>query len=195
MSASSELVMVLSIGLALAFVVVWSAWLQRGSGITAKDPLADASFDFQESWLSTFTGLIAILGTISISSFAFISSGSGTGTSFTILSLFFALLVAGGPLAFKALASANGTGTVGGFLLAAAATLWAAFGVIFSLGMFLLEIGTQVEGGFEGGEPGLATFLMMAIIVILIPMIASYAHSKLTSMLKGRKAFGGVSFL
>lgn len=196
MSAGSELVTVLAIGLSLAFVVVWSAWLQRGAGITGKDPLPNAAFDFQESWLSTFTGLIAILGTISISSFAFISSGSGTGSSFTLLSLFFAVLVAAGPLAFKALSASNGTGTVGGFLLAAGSTLWATFGVIFSLGIFLLEIGTQVEGGFEGGAPGLATFLMLAVIVILIPMIASYAHTKISSTLKSQKAFsGGVTFL
>ncbi len=113
MTPSSELVFVLAIGLALAIVVVVSAWLSRGSGITGKDPLPDASFDFQESWLSTFTGLIAILGTISISSFVFISSGTGTGASFPVLSLFFAVLVAGGPLAFKALATANGTGNRG----------------------------------------------------------------------------------
>ena len=192
MNTGSELVMVLAIGLALAVVVVWSAWLQRGSGITGKDPLPDATFDFQESWLSTFTGLIAILGTISLTSFAFVSSGSGAGSSFPILSLFFAVLVAGGPLAYKALSTANGAGTVGGFLLAAAATLWAAFGVIFSLAMFLFEISQQIEGG----QPGLSTFLMMAVIVLLIPMIASYAHNKITSMLKSQRALsGGVTFL
>jgi len=195
MQASGELVFVLATGLVLSVLIVANAWLNRGSGIIGNDPLPDASFDFQESWLSTFTGLIAILGTISISSFALATS---SGSSFSLLSLFFAVLVAGGPLAFKALSSANGTGTVGGFLLAAASTLWAAFGVIFSLAFFLHEIGLQVEGGGleGGGQVGLATFLMMASIAVLIPMIASYAHSKLTSMLGSRKAFsGGVTFL
>jgi hypothetical protein len=187
MTPSSELIFVLAIGLALSIVVVVSAWMNRGAGITGKDPLPDASFDFQESWLSTFTGLIAILGTISISSFAFISSGTGTGSSFPVLSLFFAVLVAGGPLAFKALATANGTGTVGGFLLAAASTLWAAFGVIFSLSMFFMQLSSQTgEGDFE-----ISSFLMVGAIVLLIPMIASYAYSKLSSMLGSRKNFGG----
>jgi hypothetical protein len=197
MNASSELVLVLVISLALSFVVVWSAWLKRGSGVAGSDPLPDANFDFQQSWLSTFTGLVAILGTISISSFAFLSSGTGSGTSFPLLSLFFAVLVAGGPLAFKALSTANGTGTVGGFLLASASTLWAAFGVIFSLALFLGEVTGQVEVSFEGiAQPGLATVLVMGVVVLLIPLIAVYASNQLASMLSSRKALSGhVNFL
>ena len=192
MDASAELIFVLATGLALAILVVVSAWMNRGAGITGKDPLPDANFDFQESWLSTFTGLLAILGTISLTGFVTVSSGSGSGSSFTFLSLFFVLLVAGGILAFKALSAADGTGTVGGFLLASAATLWAAFGVIFSLALFFLELSQQAEGG----QPGLSTFLMIAVVVLLIPMIASYAYTKISNMLKSQKAFGGgVSFL
>ena len=196
MEASSELVFVLVASLALSVLLVAVAWRQRAAGINGSDPLANVAFDLQESWLSTFTGLIAVLGTISLTGFVVVSSGTGSGSSFTILSLFFVLLVAAGPLAYRA------SGTVGGYLVAAAAALWAAFGVIFSLGLFLVSISQQVDGGLTGFDgsaatgPGLATLLMIAVIVILLPMIASYAHGKLTSMLGSRKAFsGGVTFL
>ena len=196
MEASSELVFVLVASLALSVLLVAVAWRQRAAGIKGSDPLANVAFDLQESWLSTFTGLIAILGTISLTGFVVVSSGTGSGSSFTILSLFFVLLVAAGPLAYRA------SGTVGGYLVAAAAALWAAFGVIFSLGLFLVSISQQVEGGLTGFDgssatvPGLATLLMILVIVILLPMIASYAHGKLTTIMGSRKALsGGVNFL
>jgi len=167
---------VLIIGFVLAFLVVWMAWAQRSQSVKASDPLPDATFDFQKSWLSTFTALLAILGSLNLSGLAFASD-----PSYSVLNLFFALLVAVAPLVYVAL-GATGKGTVGGFLAACVATLWAAFGVVISLGVILSQV-TQASQG-----PELATILIMAVLVLTIPLIAAYGYGKLSSLLKPTRA-------
>src|SRR3972149_571133 len=96
---------VLIIGFVLAFMVVWIAWARRSQSVKASDPLPDATFDFQKSWLSTFTALLAILGSLNLSGLAFVSDAA-----YSVLNLFFALLVAVAPLVYVALgASSEGT--------------------------------------------------------------------------------------
>jgi hypothetical protein len=180
---SSELTLILAIGFALSLVVVWSAWLQRGSGVTGQSPLPDASFDFQNSWLTTFTALITIVASISFVAITVASSGS-SGYSFAMLAPFFLVLIAAGPLAYKALGS-----NVGSYLLASAALLWAAFGLVFALVLFFTSLVAQFEA-----EAGLSTILIVGVMVILIPLVGSYAYNKLTGMLKSSKAFGGGVF-
>ncbi|MEX1247096.1 MAG: hypothetical protein WEA61_01320 [Anaerolineales bacterium] len=172
---------VLVIGFVLALLVVLNAW--RASGKDAGDPMPGASFDFKESWLSTFSALLAILGTLNISSFAF-----DDDPSFSFVNVFFAMLVVAAPLVYKALVNSSGKETIGGFLVASGATLWATFGVIFSLGL-LLNLSIQ-----SSGQPTLATFLTMAVIVLLIPLVAAFAHRKLGALLAGQKAAGGAVY-
>ncbi len=175
---------ILVISFVLALLVVLVAWVQRGQNVMVSDPLLDVTFDLQQSWLSTFTALLAILGALNFSSLALNSD-----PSFSMLSLFFALLVALAPLLYKALGGP--TGTVGGYLVACAATLWAAFGILFSLGVLLSQ-----PSQASVGQSDLATLLMMAVITLTVPLIAAYAHGKLTSLLRSSKTLAGnVTFL
>ena len=170
----------------LALLVVWIAWLHRGQGVKGSTPLPDATFDFQQSWLSTFTALLAILGTLNFSGLAL-----SNDVSFSVVNLFFALLVAVAPLVYQALATPGGKGTAGGFVVACIATLWAAFGVVLSLGLILGQVNQTADG-----QSGLATTLIMAVIVLTVPLIAVYAHAKLSSLLRSTKALaGGATFL
>jgi hypothetical protein len=175
---------VLVISFVLALLVVVVAWFQRGQNVKGSDPLLDVTFDFQHSWLSTFTVFLAVLGAMNFSSLAFSSD-----PSFSLLSLFFALLVALAPLLYRAVGAP--TGTVGGFLVACAATLWAAFGILFSLGVLLSQ-----PSQASVGQSGLATVLMMAVIILTVPLIAAYAHGKISALLRSSKALaGGATFL
>lgn len=174
---------VLPIGLVLAIVVVASAWNQRGAGVKSSDPM-DASFDLQQSWLSTFSGVLAILGSLNLTAIAL-----NIDPAYPFLNLFFALLVAVAPLAFKALGG-KGEGTVGGFLVASAATLWAAFGVLISLGLMLNQVVLGVEI-----EPLIPTLLSLGVVIVALPMIAAYAHGKLSALLKGGRSARETTFL
>lgn len=171
------------VGFVLAALVVWAAW--KASGRHAGEAMPGASFDFQESWLSTFTAIIAVLGTLNISNLF-----ASEDVSSSVLSLFFAVLVVAAPLVYKALVNADGKETVGGFVLASFLTLWATFGVIFTIGFVLDQINLVY------GQQDLAGFLTMAVIVLLTPLVAAYAHGKLISLLKSQKsARGEVNFL
>jgi hypothetical protein len=175
---------VLVISFVLALLVVLVAWVQRGQSVKGSDPLLDVTFDFQHSWLSTFAALLAILGALNFSSLALSSD-----PSFSMLSLFFALLVALAPLLHKALGAP--AGIVGSFLVACAATLWAAFGMIFSLGVLLSQ-----PSQASVGQSALATLLMMAVITLTVPLIAAYAYGRLSTLLRSSKALaGGATFL
>jgi hypothetical protein len=119
----------------------------------------------------------------------FSSLAFSSDPSFSMLSLFFALLVALVPLLYRAVGAP--TGTVGGFLVACAATLWAAFGILFSLGVLLSQ-----PSQASVGQSGLATVLMMAVIILTVPLIAAYAHGKISALLRSSKALaGGATFL
>jgi hypothetical protein len=176
MSGASSLGGILAISFFLAWLVIAAAWAKRSSSVKANDPM-DVNFDFQGSWLSTFTALVAILGTLNISGLAVSSD-----VSLSVLSLFFAVLVAVAPLVYKA-SGAGGAGPVGGFLMASGLTLWAAFGVIFAIASFL----NNVVSIFEA-DATVATVLIMAVLTLTIPLIAIYAHGKVSSLVKATKA-------
>jgi chromate transport protein ChrA len=98
-------------------------------------------------------------------------------------------LVAVGPLVYVAL-GATGKGTIGGFLAACVATLWAAFGVVISLAVILSQV-TEASP-----VPELATILIMAVLVLIILLIAAYGYGKLSLLLKSPKtATREVTFL
>lgn len=177
----SQVGALLAVSIIVAVLVAWSAWRQRGAGIKSSDPMPGASFDFQQSWLSTFAGLLAVLGSMNLSSMLFTND-----VTFPILSLFFAALVALGPLVYKALGE-----TVGAFMAAAMATLWAAFGVLISLGLALYQVIQLSET-----QPQLAALMIMGLIVFILPLIASYAHGKIVSLLRSQRSLSsGVYFL
>ncbi|HKY78387.1 MAG TPA: hypothetical protein VI688_04235 [Anaerolineales bacterium] len=177
---------VLPISFVLALVVTLSIWNQRGSSIKASSPMPDVTFDFQHSYLSTFTALVALLNALNFSGLAL-----NNDVSFSILNLFFAALVALAPLVYRALGTPAGKETVAGFMLACGATLWAAFGVVFSLGLILSQAIQTI-----GGQAVFAPILMMAVIALALPLIAAYAHARLSSLLRSSKALaGGATFL
>ena len=171
---------VLAVSFVLAFVVILSAWRQRGAGVKASLEMPNATFDYQQSWLTTFAALLAILGALNFSSLVF-----NGDISLATLSLFFAMLVAASPLVYKAM------GTLGGYIVASVATLWAAFGVVWSLGLVLNQALVVIEGQTE-----VATILMVGATLLIIPFIAVYAHKKMSSTLKSPKTVtAGAAFL
>lgn len=161
--------------LVLALAVVAVAWGQRPSSAKTSNALGGAGFSLGDSWLTAFTFVFALVGAL-----------AGGGSWFSVVCLFFALLVGLSPLAYRATA-ANGSGSLGGYILAAVMVLWAAFG-------FLLTFSLLASASMAPVGSSLAQFLMMLVVVPAIPLIAVYAYSRLAAQFAAR-AGGSVSFL
>lgn len=169
MPAATSLGAIFAIGLILAVLVVWIAWKQRGSGVSATDSLGGVTFDFQQSSISTFTVFVAILGALSLTSIVAIGD-----ISFPAAALFCAVLVAVAPLFHKALGE-----TVGAFLVASTATLWACFALLFAL---VLNLNQVIQMGET--QPFLASLFMVIGVALFLPLMAAYASRKLAAALK-----------
>lgn len=170
----SEIDGILVMSLVLAALVAVTAWVNRPASLRWDSSLGKASFEFQESWISVFTLVFALAITL-----------IGGGSFFSVLGLFFAMLVAFSPLVYRALAG-EGTGSVGGYLLSAVMCLWAAFG-------FILTFALLVSGSGASLGATLSTGLMGFVTMLAILLIAVYSHGRIAATLKARS--GGVIFL
>jgi hypothetical protein len=172
MPAATSLGAILAIGFVLAVLVVWIAWNQRGNGVSAKDSLSGVTFDFQQSSISTFTVFVAVLGALNLTSIVV-----GSDITFAVVSLFCAVLVAVAPLFHKALGE-----TIGAFLVASVATLWASFSLLLALAQNLNQVIQMGES-----EPFLASLFMVIGVALFLPLMAAYASRKLAAALKSQR--------
>jgi len=128
-----------------AILIIWASWRAAGkeSNRDFHDLAGPVSFDIEASWLTTFTAIGAILGTMLDSSETLGTEG-GDFSSAVGLSLLFGVLIAFAPFVFKALSrpvqvTTDGENTVGyqgyvrGLIAANTITLWAALGEMLTL--------------------------------------------------------------
>jgi hypothetical protein len=160
--------------LLVAAVEVVAAAVAVGLPVTSR--VGPPNWDYSKSWATNIAILDAVLGTF-LSSKIVPNPKFVGAVSYLLLSAFFAVVVAVGPLVFRALSresrvlTASGTpdiqyqGTVYGFLLAALLTLWAALGQLTTLGWITAEV-VAASSQYPVTLPMLAILAVAAIATL-----------------------------
>jgi hypothetical protein len=111
--------------------------------------LGSPKWNYSESWASTFTLGAGVVGTL-LSSSGIVPASTSLlpNAAYGALHLLFLLVAGAAPLVYVASQKADASGVPHGvvrwFLIAAAVTLWAAWGQLATLGLLIAEI--LVEG-------------------------------------------------
>lgn len=141
--------------IALAFVWIRAIFLGWGTdeSFSLSSKMGQPRWSFSESWASTLTVALAVLGTVAASSVLPPSPLRMSTIGYVGLSLFFGGLTVFAPLVYVAFRShhhvddpsthSSTHGYVAGFLGAAVITLWAAFGQIITLAIAADEIAVR----------------------------------------------------
>jgi hypothetical protein len=179
--------------LAAAIALVAYSWATDDSGAGHNDRLGPANWDFSASFASTLTVFGSLLGTI-LSANVLPSTTLVPASTYTGLNLMFGVIVIVGPLIYTAtqttvqvhrgspLAEPQYQGTVWGFLVATALTLWAVIGELATIGLVLNEIRRG------GSLPAAALWVMVVLLAVSAVFLLVLAAQRITGVLSTQQA-------
>lgn len=179
--------------LAAAIALVAYGWVTDDSGAHHSDRLGPANWDFSASFASTLTVFGSLLGTI-LSANVLPSTTLVPASTYTGLNLMFGVIVIVGPLIYTAtqttvevhrgspLAEPQYQGTVWGFLVATALTLWAVIGELATIGLVLNEIRRA------GSLPAVALWVMVVLLAISAVFLLVLAKQRISGVLSSQQA-------
>jgi hypothetical protein len=179
--------------IALAFVWIRAIFLGWGTDETfsLSDKMGQPGWSFSESWASTLTVALAVVGTVAASSVLPPEPLRMSTIGYIGLSLFFGGLTVFAPIVYVAFRShhpvtdpdehSSTHGYVGGFLAAAAVTLWAAFGQLFTLGVAADEIAVRYS------LKSFARWGMVGAVVIAGFLVVRYAWTSIPWTISDQK--------
>jgi hypothetical protein len=161
---TTAVIVVLTLGVAVLFCALRASF----SNANLTNRLGQGKWDFNQSWASNLAAVGSILGIV-------LGAASGLQTpglalTAVILSVFYGAVLVAGPIVYAATQVRVGDeleGTVWGFLVATALTLWAAWGEAVTAMAFFVDLGQQV--------PGFITWAFVAIVVLAIIALFWYA--------------------
>jgi hypothetical protein len=178
---------------AVVFVVLM--WLADGSDAALRGRLGPANWDFSASFGSSLTVFGSLLGTI-LSASLLPSTTLVSASTYAGLNLVFGVIVVVGPLIYTAtqtavqvhrgspIAEPQYQGTVWGFLVATALTLWAVLGELATIGLILNEIRRG------GSMPAPVLGVMVALLAIGGIFLFVLAARRVAAILADQQAHG-----
>lgn len=178
--------------LGAAIALVGYSWVTDDSGARHNDRLGPANWDFSASFASTLTVFGSLLGTI-LSANVLPANTLVPANTYTGLNLMFGVIVIVGPLIYTATqttvqvhrgfpsAEPQYQGTVWGFLVATALTLWAVIGELATIGLVLNEIRRG------GSLPAVALWVMVALLAISAAFLLVLAKQRIGGILTSQK--------
>jgi hypothetical protein len=136
--------------------------------------LGSPTWNYSESWASTFTLGAGVVGTLLSSSGVVPDSTSYLpNAAYGALHVLFLLIAGAAPLVYVAWQSADASGVPHGvvhwFLVATAVTLWAAWGQLATLGLLIVEI--LLKGTLS------LTAAILWLIIVSLPAILMGVYS------------------
>ncbi|MBV9838459.1 MAG: hypothetical protein JO156_10075 [Solirubrobacterales bacterium] len=179
--------------LAAGFALVGVSWLRDGSGTSRSDRLGPPNWNFAASFASTLTVFGSLLGTI-LSANVLPNGTLVPASTYTGLNLMFGVIVIVGPLIYTAtqttvqvhrgspVAEPQYQGTVWGFLVATALTLWAVIGELITIGLVLNEIRRG------GSLPAVALGVMATLLAISAVSLLILADRRIAAILDSHQA-------
>jgi hypothetical protein len=179
--------------LGAATVLVGYSWFTDDSGARHSDRLGPANWDFSASFASTLTVFGSLLGTI-LSANVLPANTLVPANTYTGLNLMFGVIVIVGPLIYTGtqttvqvhrgspVTEPQYQGTVWGFLIATALTLWAVIGELATIGLVLNEIRRG------GSLPAVALWVMVALLAISAMFLLILAKQRISGILETRQS-------